>query len=215
MGLHIVLKRGTTCLNLSRCLRPDTQILISARMAVVNQSNNDTCEGLSHFEGRCIVIVRRCVLMGDAKNQQGCFLLSARPHPVFLVKSRDVVMFSKMWGFFKKDVKKYVCVLIIDVCINCSESHIAGFIGRLLCTSTYGCIFTCLVLRYCRQNRVTWGRIFWCNFSIMVMRRWFTIIRLFMSVQIKGINTKIRGWSVIIWMFMSVQIKYTKNAQSF
>ena len=38
------------------------------------------------------------------------------------------------------DVTKCVCVLIIDVCIKCIESHMAVIIGGLLCTSAYGCI---------------------------------------------------------------------------
>ena len=54
-----------------------------------------------------------------------------------------------------KDVTKYVCVMMIDVCINSSESHMAGFIGGFLCTSTYGCILVCIVVLDCRQNGVT------------------------------------------------------------
>ena len=45
-----------------------------------------------------------------------------------------------------KDVTKYVCFLMIDVCINSSESHMDGFLGGVLCTSAYGCIFVCIVV---------------------------------------------------------------------
>ena len=45
-----------------------------------------------------------------------------------------------------KDVKKCVCVLMIDVCINCSEIHMARFLGRILFPSVYGCIFVCIVV---------------------------------------------------------------------
>ena len=38
------------------------------------------------------------MLSGDAKNSIGHFLISAHPHPVFLVKSRGVVMFSEIYG---------------------------------------------------------------------------------------------------------------------
>ena len=145
MGLHIVLKRETTGLNLSRCSRPDTQISISVRMSIGNKSNNDACEGLSCFEWICRVLLRRCMLRGDANNSRGCFLVSACPHHVFLVKSRGIVMFSEIRGVFMKDVT-FFCVLTINVCINCSESHMAGFIGGVLCTDTYGCTFVCIVV---------------------------------------------------------------------
>ena len=68
MGLHMGFKRETMCLNLSRCLRPDIPILTSVRMAVGNKSNNGACEGLSRFEGRCGVLVLRCMLRGDTNN---------------------------------------------------------------------------------------------------------------------------------------------------
>ena len=35
-----------------------------------------------------------------------------------------------------KDVTKFVCVLMIDVCINISESYMAGFLGGFL----YECV---------------------------------------------------------------------------
>ena len=44
-----------------------------------------------------------------------------------------------------KDVTICVCVLMIGVCINCSESHMVVFIGRFFCTSAYGCIFVCII----------------------------------------------------------------------
>ena len=81
------------------------------------------------------------MLSGNANNPRGNFLLSARPHPVFLVKSRGVVTFSDIYGAFVNDVTKCVCVLMIDACMNCSEIHMAGFICGLLCTGAYGCIF--------------------------------------------------------------------------
>ena len=59
-----------------------------------------------------------------------------------------------------KDMKKCVRVLIIDVCINNSERHMAGFLGGVLCTSAYMCIFVCIVLWEYRQNVVTQGRLF-------------------------------------------------------
>ena len=54
-----------------------------------------------------------------------------------------------------KDVKKCVCVMIIDVCINISESHMAGFPCGILCMSVYECIFICIVVWDCRQIGVT------------------------------------------------------------
>ena len=45
-----------------------------------------------------------------------------------------------------KDVTKYVCVLIIDVCIHFSESHIDGFLGGILFMSVHRCIFICIVV---------------------------------------------------------------------
>ena len=45
-----------------------------------------------------------------------------------------------------KDVIKFVCVLIIDVCVNCCEIHVEVFLGGVLCTGTYGCIFVCIVV---------------------------------------------------------------------
>ena len=98
-GLRRVLMSETTGLKLSQCSRPDTQISIYVRMTVGNKSDNDACEGLSHFGWRFRVLVRRCVLSGYANNSRGYFLLLACPHPVFLVKSRGVVMFKKFVEF--------------------------------------------------------------------------------------------------------------------
>ena len=65
---------------------------------------------------------------------------------MFLVKSCGVVMFSEMCGVFVNDVTKFICIMIIDVCIKFSESRMVGFIGRMLCASAYGCIFVCIVV---------------------------------------------------------------------
>ena len=105
MGLYIVLMCETTGLKLSRRSRPDTQISISVRMTVGNKSNNDACEGLSCFRCQCRVLVRGFVLRGDANNSRGSNLLLERPHPVFLVNSRGIVMFSEICGVFVNDVK--------------------------------------------------------------------------------------------------------------
>ena len=102
-------------------------------------------------------------------------------------------MFSEKFGVFVNDVTKFVWVLMIDVCIKCSEI-----------TGTYGCIFVCIVVQDCRHSGVTQSGLFvWC-----LHRRRFAIIQLFVFVQIKDINTEIHGWIVIILMFMSVQIIY-------
>ena len=95
-GLHMVLMRETRGLNLSQRSRPDTQISISVRMPVGNKTNNDACEGLSRFEWRFRVLVQKFVVRGDAKNVQGYLLLLTRPRPLFLLKSRGIVMFSEM-----------------------------------------------------------------------------------------------------------------------
>ena len=58
------------------------------------------------------------------------------------------------------DVKKDVCVMVIDVCIKCSESHMTGFLGGILCTGAYECIFVCIVVQDYRQSGVTVGKIF-------------------------------------------------------
>ena len=71
-------------------------ISISVRMSVGNKSNNGACDGLSFFEWRCIVRVRQCVLRDYAKNSLGFFLFLARPHPIFVLKSRGIVMFSEI-----------------------------------------------------------------------------------------------------------------------
>ena len=41
------------CLNLSQCLRPDSQMSILERISVGSISHNDACEGLSSFVGCC------------------------------------------------------------------------------------------------------------------------------------------------------------------
>ena len=71
------------------------------------------------------------MLSGNAKNSRGCFLFLTRPHPVFLVKARGVVMLSENFGVFVNDATKWVCVLMIYVCIKFIESHMAGFLGRV------------------------------------------------------------------------------------
>ena len=63
------------------------------------------CESLSCFGWRFRVLVQLCVLRGDENNSRGYLFLSARPHPMFLVKSCGVAMFSEMYGFFVNDVK--------------------------------------------------------------------------------------------------------------
>ena len=58
------------------------------------------------------------------------------------------------------DMKIFVCVLMIYVCINSGEIHIVGFFGGFLCMIPYGCIFLCIVAWDCRQNGVTRGGVF-------------------------------------------------------
>ena len=116
-------------LKLSQHLRPDNQISIPARINVGNKSNNNACEGLSCFGCQCSVLVQQCMLIDDAKNSRGYFLLSEHLHTVFLVKSRGIVMLSGIYGVFVNDVTKCFCVLMIDVCIICSESHMARSLG--------------------------------------------------------------------------------------
>ena len=72
-------------------------------MTVGNKSNNDACVGLIIFGWCYSVIVQKCVLSGDVNISRGYFLLLSRTHPVFVVKSRGVVMFSEMYGFFVND----------------------------------------------------------------------------------------------------------------
>ena len=55
------------------------------------------------------------MLRGDARNSRGYFLLLESPHPVFLVKSRGIVMFSEMCGVFVNDVTKTISVLMINI----------------------------------------------------------------------------------------------------
>ena len=71
------------------------------------------------------------MLRGDANNSHGFLLFLELPYPVFVVNSRGVVMFSEMCGVFVNDVTKCVCMLLIVVCIKCSEIHMTGFLGRI------------------------------------------------------------------------------------
>ena len=107
-GLLIDLNRKMTCLNLSRCLSPDSQISISAIIYKVSVSNNDACLGLSNFVGRCIIILWWCMLGGEEKVSRGAGAGSlVCTHPVSLVESRED---------FMNVVKKCLCVLMIDIC---------------------------------------------------------------------------------------------------
>ena len=54
-------------------------------------------------------------------------------------------VFRNLW-IFVNYMTKCVSVLMIDVCIKFSENYMAGFLGRILCTSAYGCIFVCIVV---------------------------------------------------------------------
>ena len=48
-----------------------------------------------------------------------------------------------------KYVAKYVCVLMIDVCINSRKSHMADFIGCFFmyeCVRVYLCMYSCMGL---------------------------------------------------------------------
>ena len=69
-------------------------------------------------------------------------------------------VFLEMCGVFVNDVTKFVCVMMIDVCIKCSENHMTGFLVSILCTSAYCCIFVYIVVWDCRQSRVIWNGIF-------------------------------------------------------
>ena len=51
--------------------------------------------------------------------------------------------------------------------------------------------------------------------SFTERRGWFAIIWLFVSIQIKYLNTERRRYFAIIWLFVSIQIKDVKNARSF
>ena len=53
---------------------------------------------------------------------------------------------------------------MIYVCRKCSEIHMAGFLGGVLCTSVYRCIFVCIVVRDCRQSGLTQSMVFWMMF---------------------------------------------------
>ena len=129
-------------------------------MVVGKKSNNDACEGLSHFEGRCRVIVRQCVLRGNAKNYRGYLLLSACPHPVFFSKVTWCCHVFRNVRSFYKGCDKMCFVLMIDIYINSSENHMLGFLDGILFTSFYGCIFECIFVWEFIQNRVTLGGIF-------------------------------------------------------
>ena len=58
---------------------------------------------------------------------------------------------------------------MIYVCIKCSESHMVGFLGRILCTSAYGCIFVCIVVRDFRQSRSNMRQDFQMMFTTQVI----------------------------------------------
>ena len=53
-------------------------------------------------------------------------MLSAHQHPVFLVNSYGVVMFSEMREVFVNDVTKCGCALMIEVSIKCSAISYVG-----------------------------------------------------------------------------------------
>ena len=55
-------------------------------------------------------------------------------------------VFRNVYIVFANDVTKCVCVLMIDICIKCSENNMSGFLGGILCTSSYACIFVCIVV---------------------------------------------------------------------
>ena len=115
-------------------------------MNVGNRSHKDASIGLSIFGWVCSVLVWRRVLSGHGKNSRGYFLWSTRLHSVFLAKLHGVVMFSEMYRVFVNDVKKCVCVLMLYLCRKYSESHMAVFLGGILCTSAKGCIFVFIVV---------------------------------------------------------------------
>ena len=89
-----------TCLDLSRCLRPEIQISISARMSESIRSKNYAWEGLSCFVGRFRISILGWMLKGDNNISRGAVMgTSMFPHPVSLVELRgQIVMFSEMWG---------------------------------------------------------------------------------------------------------------------
>ena len=45
-----------------------------------------------------------------------------------------------------KEMKKFVWLMMIEVCINFIEIRMAGFLGNILFTSAHMCIFVCIVL---------------------------------------------------------------------
>ena len=57
-------------------------------------------------------------------------------------------------------VTKYLCMLMIDVCKNSSERHMADLMGGILCTSACGCIFVCMIVWDCRRNLIICDGIF-------------------------------------------------------
>ena len=96
-----------------------------------------------------------------------------------------------------------VCVLVIYACIKCIESNMAGFIGGILCNSAFRCIFVCSVVT---RGGVTWGLYFLMMFTGQVVH-WYQVIAF---IQINDIRTEIHRWFGIIWVLMSVQIKMIK-----
>ena len=96
--------------------------------------NNDVCEGLSCFLGLCRIIVHQRMLRGDENISRG--EVAGSPvctHTVSLVELHgQIFMFSEMWGVFMNDVKKGLCMLILDVYKNISEINMKGFNDRFL-----------------------------------------------------------------------------------
>ena len=138
-----------------------------------------------------------------------CFL--ACLHPIFVVNSTGIVMFSEMCGVFVNDVIKFIFDMMIDVCIKCVKIHMADFLGGNLFTILYDCIFVCILVWECRHSRLRRGRNFgWC-FLLWKSTGDFRLSGYSCPYTLKDISTERCGWFVIIWMFMSIQIKYMKK----
>ena len=78
-----------------------------------------------------------------------CIVVGTSPSCVFrkVTWRRHV---SEIYGVFVNDVTKFASVLMIYVCKKCSESHMVGFLGGILCNSAERCIFVCIVVQDCR-----------------------------------------------------------------
>ena len=142
-GLHIYLKRDMACLNLSRCLRPDSQISIAARIYEGGILNNDTCDCLSSFVGCCRRSVWRCMLRGaDNIPRREVLGYSVLSHPVSLVEPHGQIV------IFQKCCEKMFRVLMIYVRKDSSERHMVGFHGGFLCKNVcaYHRMYNCMVL---------------------------------------------------------------------